>query len=325
MTHCTGKAIRFSNRRRRKVEADFQGGSITGNGGMMLVSEQDRRLGLTTQIARLLDDPRRQASCRHSQLNLLRQQLHALCLGHEDPDDHDELRHDAALQTAADRDTPLACASTLCRFESQALLDEARSRHEGSGEQQRLFGEIAYQAKTWRRPRRVLVKAEHLVGGANPHHVVTNLEGDPQELYDQVYCARGEMENRIREQQPDLFAVVAEPVPHADRRTGICAAGADPPPRAVRHPAGPGACRHDPSEAAAHRCGDRAQYPPGRLHAVRELPVPEPVPPRGTASGARIAASFRPDARSRNSMRTAPARTSGNRRHGRPGGRLPAL
>ncbi len=64
--------------------------------------------------------PRRQASCRHGRLNLLRQRLHALCPGHEDPDDHDELRHDAALQTAVDRDTVLVSASTLCRFESQA-------------------------------------------------------------------------------------------------------------------------------------------------------------------------------------------------------------
>ena len=82
MTHGTRRPLRFSGRRRRKVEASFQGGAITGNGGVMLVSEQDRRLGPGARIARLLDDPRRSASCRHSRLNLLRQRLHALCLGH---------------------------------------------------------------------------------------------------------------------------------------------------------------------------------------------------------------------------------------------------
>ena len=52
----------------------------------------------------------------------------------------------------------------------------------------------------------MIVKAEHTAQGANPRFIVTNLPGDPQELYDDVYCQRGEMENRIKEQQLDLFA-----------------------------------------------------------------------------------------------------------------------
>ena len=54
--------------------------------------------------------------------------------------------------------------------------------------------------------RRVIVKAEHNAQGANPRFVVANVPGDPQELYEDVYCQRGEMENRIKEQQLDLFA-----------------------------------------------------------------------------------------------------------------------
>ncbi len=50
------------------------------------------------------------------------------------------------------------------------------------------------------------LKAEHMSQGSNPRYVVTNLTGDPQHLYEKVYCARGEMENRIKEQQLDLFA-----------------------------------------------------------------------------------------------------------------------
>ena len=59
---------------------------------------------------------------------------------------------------------------------------------------------------TWDHARRVIVKAEHTEQCCNPRYVLTNLTGDPQRLYDQIYCARGEMENRIKEQQLDLFA-----------------------------------------------------------------------------------------------------------------------
>ena len=52
----------------------------------------------------------------------------------------------------------------------------------------------------------MLVKAEHGARGANPRYVLTNLSGAPQRLYERVYCARGDMENRIKEQQLDLFA-----------------------------------------------------------------------------------------------------------------------
>ena len=75
-----------------------------------------------------------------------------------------------------------------------------------TGEPQRLFGSISYAASTWDRTRRVIVKAEHNAQGANPRFIVTNVPGGPQELYDEVYCQRGEMENRIKEQQLDLFA-----------------------------------------------------------------------------------------------------------------------
>ena len=52
----------------------------------------------------------------------------------------------------------------------------------------------------------MIVKAEHTAQGQNPRFVVANVPGDPQELYEDVYCQRGEAENRIKEQQLDLFA-----------------------------------------------------------------------------------------------------------------------
>jgi hypothetical protein len=86
------------------------------------------------------------------------------------------------------------------------LMHEAAARWQATGQPQRLFGTFAYAAGPWDRERRVIVKAEHNAGGDNPRFVVTNLPGDPQVLYDEVYCARGEMENRIKEQQLMLFA-----------------------------------------------------------------------------------------------------------------------
>ena len=67
-------------------------------------------------------------------------------------------------------------------------------------------GGFSYAAATWDRQRRIIVKAEHSSHGENPRFVVTNLPGDEQFLYDQVYCQRGDMENRIKEQQLYLFA-----------------------------------------------------------------------------------------------------------------------
>ena len=88
----------------------------------------------------------------------------------------------------------------------QSFIEQAQKEFEAKQEKQRLFGEVTYAADTWDRERRVLVKAEHTDQGSNPRFVVTNLEGEAQKLYDELYCARGEMENRIKEQQLGLFA-----------------------------------------------------------------------------------------------------------------------
>lgn len=90
---------------------------------------------------------------------------------------------------------------------SQTWMDEAETAAgEAEDGKARVFGEFAYRAGTWKRKRRVIAKAEHNSKGANPRFVVTSLEGDPQALYETEYCARGDMENRIKEQQLDLFA-----------------------------------------------------------------------------------------------------------------------
>ena len=85
----------------------------------------------------------------------------------------------------------------------RSLIEEALE------EAARVFSEFGYQTRqSWSRARRVVAKAEQLVGKQNPRYVVTSLDaesGPPQRLYEQLYCGRGEAENRIKEQL-SLFA-----------------------------------------------------------------------------------------------------------------------
>jgi len=89
-------------------------------------------------------------------------------------------------------------------------LMQAQAQFEQSGQAERVFKDFDYTTrKSWSRRRRVIGKAEHLAKGANPRFIVTSLsreEWTAQVLYEELYCARGEMENRIKEQQLCLFA-----------------------------------------------------------------------------------------------------------------------
>lgn len=348
-TVCSPELFHFPAVKKRVVSASFTGGDVTSDGGLPLLRQIDRRVGLTQALAKVLPDPRDPDRIVHPLLSLIRQRIYGLAHGYEDLNDHDPLRQDLAWQTAVERDQPLASSPTLCRLENRAnrevagwvhqvLVDQfiasfaqppaelildfdatddrVQGQQEGRffhgyygdycflplyvccGEQllvaylrpanhdaarhawavlkllvvrlrqawpqvklifrgdsgfcrwrmlrwcedhgmqhvvglaknarvlplaqplmkqaetdfqaqqvkQRLFGEVRYAAETWERERRVLVKAEHPDKGSNPRFVVTNLEGDAREIYDERYCARGEMENRIKEQQLGLFA-----------------------------------------------------------------------------------------------------------------------
>jgi hypothetical protein len=89
-------------------------------------------------------------------------------------------------------------------------LHQAKEQFEATNEAARVYKDFRYQTrKSWSRERRVIGKAEHLAKGENPRFVVTTLsqdEFDAQTLYEKEYCARGDMENRIKEQQLCLFA-----------------------------------------------------------------------------------------------------------------------
>ncbi len=90
--------------------------------------------------------------------------------------------------------------------QTEIWMGWAEAAYRRSGEKQRVFVELRYGARTWKKRRRVIARLEHGAKGANPRYVVTNLEGDGRHLYDKLYCQRGDMENRIKEQQLDLFA-----------------------------------------------------------------------------------------------------------------------
>ncbi len=96
------------------------------------------------------------------------------------------------------------------KAEIEDALKEARQQYQESGEPARRFRDFSYATlKTWSLERRVIGKAEHLAKGCNPRFIVTSLsarQSPARALYEQIYCARGEMENRIKEQQLDLFA-----------------------------------------------------------------------------------------------------------------------
>ncbi len=116
-------------------------------------------------------------------------------------------------RSAVDYVVGLAQNSRLLAM-AKSLMDAASACYEEERQKQRFFGWANYAAKSWDRERPVIIKAEHTEKGSNPRFVVTSLRedeatslcGNAQQIYDEVYCARGEMENRIKEQQLGLFS-----------------------------------------------------------------------------------------------------------------------
>jgi hypothetical protein len=92
---------------------------------------------------------------------------------------------------------------------AEAAMTEARTRSEASGQTEHVYLDAAYAAKTWSQPRRIVIKAEvvRLAGREprdNARFVITTLRQTPRFVYEQIYCARGDIENRIKELHHDL-------------------------------------------------------------------------------------------------------------------------
>ncbi|WKJ88550.1 IS1380 family transposase [Methylomonas montana] len=352
MPNCTADSMNFGRLGRRVIEANFQGGAISSDGGLVLLRQIDRRIGLSKAIAQVLHDPRDPDRIIHSLRDLIAQRLYGLCCGYEDLNDHDRLRHDPLLQTAVGKVEPLASSPTFSRLENRAsradilalnqvLVEQfIASHHKAPAElildidasdvplhgdqelaefhgyydhycylplyvfcgqamlscvlrpsridgakqaaaviklllsrlrqawpetkfivrgdsgfcrqllirwcerhdvgyvigvarnarlqkavadweaeleadfakthsKQRMIREFRYAAKSWNRERRLVTRLEFGSQGRNPRFVVTNLDLPPESLYDELYCLRGEAENRIKETQLDLFGTRA--------------------------------------------------------------------------------------------------------------------
>lgn len=122
MTECIRQPLLFSSVGRKKVAADFTGGTLTSDAGGLLLREVDCRLGLIDRVSECLTDPRDPAKIRHDLRTMLVQRIFGIALGYEDLNDHDTLRHDPLFAVLANKPQvmqPLASSPTLCRLENR--------------------------------------------------------------------------------------------------------------------------------------------------------------------------------------------------------------
>ncbi len=119
--HTSQIDFRFAGRRR--VRAAFDAGPISSDGGLLLIRQVDRGLGLTEALASVLPAWRDVRRVEHPDLDLIRQRIYGICAGYEDCNDANTMRHDPALKAACDRDpdadADLASQPTLSRFENE--------------------------------------------------------------------------------------------------------------------------------------------------------------------------------------------------------------
>lgn len=120
MPKCTADSMSFGRLGRKVIEANFEGGAISSDGGLMLLRQVDQRLGLSTAVAAALHDPRHPDLITHEMRDLVAQRLYGLCCGYEDLNDHAALRQDPLMQTAVGTGAELGSSPTLCRLERRA-------------------------------------------------------------------------------------------------------------------------------------------------------------------------------------------------------------
>jgi hypothetical protein len=118
----TGLLFDLPSVSRKKVSAAFDGGRITSDGGVMLLSQADRRIGIVDRIARLIGDPRDPALVTHSVASILRARVLAIACGYEDANDLDRLRGDPGFKLACgrlpDSGGDLCSQPTISRWEN---------------------------------------------------------------------------------------------------------------------------------------------------------------------------------------------------------------
>ena len=142
-TQCNEQLFAFQAQNRRDVVATFDGGTISTDGGALLLREAERLTGIIAGFAACFTDHRDQDLIEHTVEQLVAQRIYALALGYEDLNDHDQLRHDPLLAVLAGKDDPtgnnrlrrrdigkaLAGKSTLNRLELTPVCADSRSRY----------------------------------------------------------------------------------------------------------------------------------------------------------------------------------------------------
>ena len=131
-TECIAETLQFQEVAGRAVVGRFDGGTLTSDGGAVLLREVERATGILAQFAACFQDHRDPMRVQHSVPALVRQRIYALALGYEDLNDHDALRHDplfAVLAEATDLTAPLAGKSTLNRLELSAAAVAGAERY----------------------------------------------------------------------------------------------------------------------------------------------------------------------------------------------------
>ena len=142
-TQCNKHLFAFQAQNRREVVAKFDGGTISTDGGALLLREAERLTGIIAGFAACFTDHRAPERIEHSVEHLVAQRIYALALGYEDLNDHDQLRHDPLLAVLAGKDDPtrnnrlrrrdigkaLAGKSTLNRLELTPVRADSKSRY----------------------------------------------------------------------------------------------------------------------------------------------------------------------------------------------------
>ncbi len=114
--------LSFANISGKKIEADFDGGTTTSDGGMLLLRQADARTGIVDRIVEAMADRRHQSYIDHTYTDLIRQRIFQIACGYEDANDSDDLRSDPGLKTACERlpltGDDLASQPTMSRLEN---------------------------------------------------------------------------------------------------------------------------------------------------------------------------------------------------------------
>ena len=121
MPNCTQSSpdtLQFGRIGRKRIDANFNGGELSSDGGLLLLKAVDERVGLTRAATSAVKDRRDPDLIEHPLHTLLSQRIFGICCGYEDLNDHASPRLDGLMQTAVSRERALGSAPTLCRLEN---------------------------------------------------------------------------------------------------------------------------------------------------------------------------------------------------------------